>query len=36
MRLSNAVGRFLEQLRANACSVHTVRFYSMDLKAPRP
>jgi integrase/recombinase XerC len=31
MRLSNAVERFLEQLRANACSMHTVRSYRMDL-----
>ena len=31
MRLAQAVERFVEQLRANGCSIHTVRSYGMDL-----
>ncbi len=31
MKLAQAVERFVEQLRANGCSVHTTRSYAMDL-----
>ena len=31
MKLAQAVERFVEQLRANGCSIHTVRSYGMDL-----